>query len=366
MTSRRKFLVVMGGGTILAATGVAGFLATRTPSKALAPWEPAIYTDPRKAALSYAVLAPNPHNRQPWLIELLADNKVRIHRDPDRELPQTDPFHRQLYIGLGAFVETMMLAAGAQGYTVELSLFPEGDDGPVAEAVFSPGGKADPLAKHILSRHSNKQSYTTQRLTNDQIESLQAYATLYLAEQQVAQIREMTKRAFHIEMMTPHALKESVQLMRIGKAEINANPDGIEITDPMLEALRLVGLLNEATLMDTEHPGNKAHLQEYNAMLDSTPYYAVLTTQTNTRQDQLDAGRRLMRLYLKTTELGIGLHPVSQALQEYTEMAEEYALAHRLLAPSGHTVQMLMRMGFGPEPVATPRWSVESRIINDT
>jgi len=117
--------------------------------------------------------------------------------------------------------------------------------------------------------------------------------------------------------------------------------------------------------MDVEHPGNKSQLSAYYAMLEATPHYAVLTSEENTRATQLETGRRLMRLYLKTTEMGIGVHPVSQALQEYDEMAEEYALAHQLLAPEGHTVQMLLRLGFGPEPVATPRWPLETRIMND-
>lgn len=365
MTKRRKFLKILGGGTILAATGVAGFAATRTPTKALAPWQPASYTDPRKAALSYAVLAPNPHNRQPWLIELIGDDKVRIHRDEKRDLPETDPFQRQLFIGLGAFVETMVLAAGAQGFTVSLTLLPDGDDGPIADATFAAGANPDPLATQILNRHSNKEPYTGQRLEQSQIDVLQNYATLYVTENQVAPIRAMTKRAFEIEMMTPHTLKESVDLMRIGKAEINRNPDGIELRDPLLEGLRLTGLLTEDILMDVEHPGNKSQLREYYAMLEATPHYAVLTSENNSRTDQLQTGRQLMRLYLKATEMGIGLHPVSQALQEYDEMAEEYATAHQLLAPDGHTVQMLLRLGFGPVPVATPRWPLESRIMND-
>ena len=41
--SRRKTLALIGGGTVLAAVGAAavGFVATRTPHTALAPWEKA-------------------------------------------------------------------------------------------------------------------------------------------------------------------------------------------------------------------------------------------------------------------------------------------------------------------------------------
>ena len=365
MSTRRKFLKILGGGTIFAATASVAFVTTRTPHAALAPWQPAPYADPRMAALSHAVLAPSPHNRQPWLIELQGEDTVLIHRDENRDLPMTDPFHRQLFIGLGAFLETMVLAAGAGGHSVDLTLLPEGDDGPVARAVFLPGAEADPLATQILDRHSNKQPYTDRRLTSDEATILTDYADLILDDDRVAAIREMTERAFRIEMETPRTLRESVELMRIGKAEINANPDGIELTGPALEVLRRIGLLDEDVLMNLDHPGNKAQLAAYYAMLRATHHYAVVTTPGNTRLDQIAAGRRTVRLYLKTTEMGLGLHPVSQALQEYVEMADEYALAHRMLAPEDHTVQMLLRLGHGPAPVATPRWPLESRIVND-
>ncbi len=365
MSNRRRFLKILGGGTILAASGAVGFLTTRTPHLALAPWKPKSYDDPRKTALSYAILAPNPHNLQPWLVELVGHDKVRIYRDTDRELPETDPFHRQLFIGLGAFIETMVLAAGAQGFDTKLTLLPDGKDGPVAEAVLAPGGAPDPLSDQILNRHSNKESYTEQQLSAAQMSMLADYVTLITNGDLVARIRDLTKRAFEIEMRTPPTLKESVDLMRIGKAEINANPDGIELRDPMLETLRLSGFLNNETLMNVDHPGTQAHMRGYFAMLDATPQYAVLTTATNTRRDQLEVGRRLMRFYLKATEMGLGVHPVSQALQEYPEMADEYALAHELLASPGHTVQMLLRLGYGPKPIATPRWPLETRILND-
>ena len=62
--TRRKTLALIGGGTILAATGAAGFAVTRTPHQALAPWAAAgRYDDPLMRALSYAILAPNPHPR---------------------------------------------------------------------------------------------------------------------------------------------------------------------------------------------------------------------------------------------------------------------------------------------------------------
>ncbi|MDQ7069355.1 MAG: hypothetical protein Q9M48_01160 [Rhodobacterales bacterium] len=141
--NRRKFLSIVGGGVVLAATGAGGFLATRTPQKALAPWGKAgNYEEPRRRALSYAILAPNPHNRQPWVVDLSQSGKIFLYVDTDRMLPHTDPYNRQITIGLGCFLEMLRMAAAQDGYRATIKAFPEGSDSaaldrrPVAEVRF--------------------------------------------------------------------------------------------------------------------------------------------------------------------------------------------------------------------------------------
>ena len=116
--SRRKMIGLVGGGVVLAATASAGgFLATRRPKRALAPWSAAgSYAEPRMNALSHAILAPNPHNRQPWVAELQGDDQLIIHRDKALNLPDTDSFDRQLTLGIGCFLELLRMAASENGY----------------------------------------------------------------------------------------------------------------------------------------------------------------------------------------------------------------------------------------------------------
>jgi hypothetical protein len=78
--SRRRTLAILGGGFIAAAgIGATTFVTTRRPTKALVPWQNAgHYDDPRKNALSYAILAPNPHNLQPWMVDLTDTDTVQF------------------------------------------------------------------------------------------------------------------------------------------------------------------------------------------------------------------------------------------------------------------------------------------------
>lgn len=362
MPSRRNFLKILGGGVVLAAGGAGAFYGTRTPTKALAPWGAAgEYEEPRMAALSYAILAPNPHNRQPWLVDLSVADQVTIWRDKEKDLPETDPFDRQLTIGMGCFMEQMAIAASQTGHRVDFDLFPDGEDGPVAVAQFTEGAAADPLFAQIPNRRSCKEPFSDQ--VPPAAPELTALADVHTDPALVSRLRKLTVDAWLVEATTYRTMKESTDLFRLGKAEIEANPDGLDFGGPFFETLILAGLMTREGALDPTNMEFAEGKKIYDQMLNATAAYAVIRTQGNTRVDQIAAGRRWLRLNLTTTKLGLALHPVSQALQEYPEMAAYYADAHAMLSLTGETVQMLGRLGYGPEVPVSPRWPIEAKMI---
>ncbi|MDX8353827.1 Acg family FMN-binding oxidoreductase [Cognatiyoonia sp. IB215182] len=377
---RRKFLTLAGGGVVLAATATFGPIATRQPTDALAPWGDAgsLYEEPRMRALSYAILAPNPHNQQPWLVDISARDTVVLHVDHSRLLPHTDPLNRQITIGLGCFLELMVMAAAEDGYAIDLQVFPDGsdlnalDDRPVAVATFREDGSVtpDPLFAHVMDRRSNKEPFDTSRaLSVETVDTLRAAARHGsrvagdVSESSIAALRQITTDALIVEIETPHTFKESVDLFRIGKAEIEANPDGIDFSGPMFETLGALGLMTREGTLD---PTSTMFAQGKAAVLENTQTamgHLWQATPGNTRLDQINAGRDWVRLNLAATALGVGMQPLSQALQEYPEMASHYAQIHQMLAQEGETVQMLCRLGYGVAIGPSPRWPLEAKLI---
>lgn len=376
--SRRRTLAMIGGGVILAAAGSLGAIATRQPRTASLPWGAAGQgADPRHRALSYALLAPNPHNRQPWLVDLRDDGVVTLYVDTTRLLPHTDPFSRQITIGLGCFLELMRMAASHDGQRVTITPFPEGFDDraldarPVARAVFTADASVtpDPLFAHVLDRRSNKEPYDTARaLPADTLARLDVATTARfggtLDPGEVADWRAFTHEALRIEIETPHTYKESVDLFRIGRAEVDANPDGIDFTGPLFEVLGATGLMTRAGLLDTSSQAYRAGLEAVYANTDTAMGHVWLVTAGNSRPDQIATGADWLRVNLAATVAGVAFQPLSQALQEYPEMAKLYADLHARLAPQGGTVQMLARIGYGPEVAPSPRWPLEAKILN--
>lgn len=386
--SRRKFMRVLGaGGIILGATalGAGTWLTTRDPAAAREPWQqagqdlPGFGDDVRVRALSYAILAPNAHNRQPWLVDLSEPGALTLYCDLDRRLPETDPFDRQITVSLGCFLELFALAAAQEGFGIEADLFPNGepsprlDARPVARLQLTPGtGTRDPLFAQIVNRHTNKEPFDTARsvppcdavailAASGAAGSLQAGSTLDDAK--ILELRDLTWRGHEIESFTPRTMQESIDLMRIGKAEVMANPDGIDLSGPLFEALNVAGLLTREQLADQSSTAFQQGLDAYREMIFSAMGYVWLTTDGDSRSDQIAAGRAYVRMHLEATARGIDMHPLSQALQEYEEIAALYDEAKVALgAEPTQTVQMLARIGYGPSINASPRWPAETRI----
>ncbi len=364
--SRRKLLSLVGGGVVLAAAPPAIFLSTRTPNKALAPWEQAgTYADPRMNALSYALLAPNPHNRQPWEAELIGEDTVRIWRDPARNLPVTDPFDRQLTIGMGCFLELMRMAAAENGYGITIQLYPEGEGGPVADCAFERGSAMpDPLFAQVLERRSHKEAFDDRSVTEADAAPLRAHADVYISGDDRDTLKRLAHDAWLAEAATQEAWQESIDLLRIGKAEINAQPDGIDAGGPMLETLALAGLFTREAASDPNNPGSRDAIESTANAILGAPAMTLTVTSGNSRVDQIEAGRRWLRLNMATTQAGLALRPVSQALQEYPEVSAMYNEIHARFAPNGETVQMLGLLGYGQQTPRTPRWPLPDRIRN--
>lgn len=379
--NRRNFLRIAGGGVVLAAGAAGLFAATRTPVAALAPWAEAgapRYADPRLHALSHAILAPNPHNRQPWRVALEGDDTAVLYFDTDRQLPHTDPFDRQLTIGLGCFLELMEMAANANGFSVDIALFPEGEDEagldtrPVARARFraDPAATADPLWPHVPDRRSLKEPFDTARaVPPDALAAIvqsgrhgnRLGGTVDAAEVEVW--RALTAEALRIEIETPHTFRESVDLFRIGKAEVLANPDGIDFSGALFDGMHAVGLFTREAAGDPDSPAFRQGVEAVMANVQTAMGHVWMVSATNTRADQIRAGGDWLRANLAATALGLGFQPLSQALQEFPEMAAIHADVHDRLAPGGGTVQMLSRIGYGPTVPVSPRWPLEAKLV---
>ena len=182
------------------------------------------------------------------------------------------------------------------------------------------------------------------------------------AAAQVKSLRDLTWRGYERELLTHAAHEETVNLMRIGKTEVEKWRDGVILEGPMMEALSIAGLLNRKAMSDPSSASFKQGLDMYRAKAAAAQAYGWIVSEANTKSTQLAAGRAYARFDLKAAELGLAIHPWSASLQEYPEMADLYGETHAMLGEGG-TVQMLVRLGSAPPTLHAPRRGLASHLI---
>ena len=373
--TKRGFIRVLSGGAVLAA-GAAWAVPSldAMPRTAIAGWKgpSSDERDVRRRALAWAMLAPNPHNMQPWLVDLDEPDIVTLHVDRTRLLPQTDPFSRQITIGHGAFLELLSIAASADGYGTEIAPYPQGTavGQPVARVRFvrDAASKADPLFAQIPRRRTTRIAFDGRPPSAEHIAALRAASdmavTIVVETTRVEALRKLAIAGSELEMSIPRTHKESIDVVRLGADEIARHRDGISLTGPMMWALRQAGVMTHDKAMT---PGTMAWNGGRDYALKgyaSAAGFGWFSTDGNTRATQIASGRAYARLNLKATELGVAMQPHSQTLQEYPEMAALYADMRRETATGeGRTLQMFFRLGYAGASGPSPRRPLDAIVM---
>ena len=232
----------------------------------------------------------------------------------------------------------------------------------------------DPLFGAALSRRTSRAVFDQKREVADSVFAPLADAlapgqgsffwTRETAD--IAKLKSLCREAWEIEAGTPRTHHESTRLMRIGEKEINENPDGISFAGPVMEGASRLGVITRDKINDQSSTAYTETIKFYNGLIDSAMAFGWLTSDGNSRTDQLNIGAGWVRMNMAAALTGLSMHPLSQALQEFPEMAGPFAAVHEFAgveAPG--RVQGLFRFGYAKTPPPAPRWPLASRIIAD-
>ncbi len=351
-------------------------------SAAYAAWDgPPPLADARQRLIGWARLAPSSHNLQPWRLVLEGEETVLLHVDPGRLHRATDPEARQTVISQGAFLELFVLAAEAEGFDCDVTLFPKGEfttpdsmlDRPVARLVLKalPAPRPSRLFAQALNRRSSKTSFTGQAIAEDERRRLAAAVAPVAGVEAgfvdrgpaMERLRALVLEGMQAEMRDPAALDELARVMRLKPSDVAAHRDGI-VPLPGVAGWVTDLLFGRESFADPDSFMTRSSIHQMKAWAETATAFVWLTTPGNDRLDQVAAGRAYMRLDLAAAAAGIALHPMSQALQEVPAQDAQRAALQELLGPDGRGVQMLARLGYVKAPSPhTPRRSVPSMVV---
>ena len=393
--NRRKFISVLGLGTgaVALTTGLtrcgnleSSLSAANGDQDTSYGWNgpTSEMKDIRLQVLAYAVLSPNPHNIQPWIIKLTGEKEFELYVDPERLLPETDPYYRQIHIGQGTFLETAAIAATGLKHEAKITLFPQGmysntelANKPVARVRLEANDKVEtnPLFAHILNRHSNKREYNNAPLTQAQVSELEQFHannnqtpfTLVSSPAAKKQLEQVLTKAMKIEVKDKARDMETIKMFRFNDDEVMKYRDGFGTAQAGLSGFKRILVENfflsrESVEKDSTDFGQQAVTMTQKTAA-STGTFAWMSSKFNTREDQVNVGREYCRINLKTIEMGLAQHPMSQVLQEYKDMLPLQGEFKRFFnIKDSDTVQMLFRLGTAEMTPHGPRRAIKDII----
>lgn len=299
--------------------------------------------------------APSAHNTQPWQLRY-EDAGVGVYWDPARALPVSDPTGRDLFLGLGAYLETCLIVAAGAGLGADVVMDVDRAARRVAWLVPAAEPYATPFTPtDVAERRSARGPYAPGLLPDDVLADAGAVV------EEVGGIRHVPARAL-APLLTradrwmfaaPEVTAELREWLRLRPSHPRYAQDGL--TDQALaltraEAVSLDMLLRPRVYGTFRRAGLPAALAASSrGLLRGEGSALVLVGPADAGPGDLVAlGRGLMRCWLTLAAHGMATHPLSQILDCPATDAELAALLG--LSPHERAVAVF-RAG---RPLSTP------------
>jgi hypothetical protein len=331
------------------------------------------------ALVSAAILAANPHNTQPWLFQV-SDSRIDLYADTKRQIGSTDPFLREMHIGLGCALENMLLAADAKGFDRKLTLMPDPENlTHVARIDLSAGSTSESeLYKAIPLRHTNRGIYDKSRSLEQ--ETLQALEQLgnnqsqvkvfwFTTETQRHQLGNSIVEATQAIISDRQQSQDSGKWMRLSWQDLQKYRDGLTLDASGSPALirAIAKMLLPTSLEQNDRfwldATRKVHVPT------AAAFGILAVSNRNDKSQQLECGRLWQRMHLWTTTQGLAMQPLNQiperaAREEVLGIEPKFsnALAQFIDDPNWQAL-MMFRLGYPTvEALPSPRRGVKDVI----
>jgi nitroreductase len=381
-----KRRAILGGGVVVGAATAKGLWRAVSTGmvlqgdEAFEPWrawgsKPA--GDPL-ALVGAAILASSPHNTQPWLF-VVKDGFIDVRADPSRSLGAMDPYGREMWLGLGAAVANIEIAAPACGFSASTALRPALDDETwAARITLSPAkGLAGTLAGVISKRSTNRAAYDPTRSVSSEVMDL-------LSKEDSDDVRLVWMAASsaigrdfaHATLAGTQQINADADMSAAGHRWFRANPKAVAkhrdgVSTPTAGISPLMATLSPLVPPVDEQTAGAYWLRSTGMQLTSAPTYAFIAVrELYDRRIQLLAGARWQRIHLQLTEKGLAAHPLNQLMEivdrdrQLARPSLSAALLSRLVGTAGWAPTFAFRVGYATREVPhSPRRPLASVLM---
>ena len=329
-----------------------------------------------------AILAANPHNSQPWRFHIQPAS-IDLFADRARNIGRIDPLLREMHIGLGCALENLLIAASAQGFEYQLTLFPNlSDITHVARVNLARGRELNmslPLYGAIPRRHTNRGAYDTTRTLDpvvfDEMQALGQDLPLvsvrwFTSADSRRNLGELIVQASEAIISDREQSQDSAAWFRATWQEIQQKRDGLTVDAQALPAWMRAAAKVLPPVSQEQSEQIWLKLTREVQVATAAAFGVLLARDAADNANRVQSGRLWQRMHLWAEIQGIAMQPLNQmperADREHNLGIEpRFGSALKELAggPSWQVV-MPFRLGYPTvTALASPRRSVEQVVV---
>ncbi|HQF57468.1 MAG TPA: hypothetical protein PK831_03150 [Candidatus Magasanikbacteria bacterium] len=275
--------------------------------------------------LKAAVRAPSGDNSQPWRFEVSNNNNIKIYNLPEKDNPIFNYKQRGSHIAHGALIENIIIAAKENGMNVKVNLFPQGTSSDfIAEIDLLPDQsiKKDPLFEFIFKRAINRKHYKDKLLTDeekkfifDDLKEIDNGKIILIEDKNKV---EKLGKAFSINEVVMlenkflhkyffNDVRWTDEQEREHKTGLYAKT--MELKPPELAVFKILSHWRINKILCKL--GIAKFIAKENAKGYGTGTIGAIIMKDGSPESYIKAGMIMQRIWLKATQLGLSLHPVT-------------------------------------------------------
>lgn len=360
----RRYFVGLAGGALAVTAGAAFLLSDRRNilRSDIPPAEATPTLEPDEAQILFlASLAPSGHNAQPWFVRQLEPYHWIVGNDRRKWLPAVDPQQRETILSIGAFLENLELAANSFGYSSHRTLLAvTNQDERVMEVKLARSESQNTSnVERLKSRRTLRSGFRRDELSQRDVAHLIGHEPEFIHYlpangPAAAFVNTQTIEANRLQAARNPAQEELADWIRFSGAEARKYRDGLTPSGMQIDGVAgwvVRNFYNKASVLKKDFRARG--LAEVRDQVSASAGWILITSKDGSVASLLETGRRMQRLFLEVRERGIGLHPMTQILEEpSTRQALPVAVG------LGANIQFILRIGYVaayPPPVSLRR-----------
>ncbi|MBK3576426.1 nitroreductase family protein [Streptomyces sp. MBT65] len=308
--------------------------------------------------IAASVAAPSIHNTQPWRFRLDPDTvTLEIRAVAERGLRHTDPSGRALHVSVGCALFNLRVAVAHHGWEPVTRLLPRPHETDLLATVRLAGTarfSATPrLYDAVWRRHSSRFPFSDRQVPTSVLAELAEAAH---AEGATLDLPGATETDRLLRLTREAEQRNTTDSDRAAESRRWVHPPNGDSLGMPPEAVGPQDFRERIPMRDFS--SNRHPMTLVARPFEKRPSIAVLSTLHDRRTDWLRAGEALERVLLVATAHRVRASLLHQAL-EWPDLREQLGDSQR-----AH-VQMVLRLGYGPQGPASPRRTARQVLRED-